>query len=120
MCRSRRASCCLRRCASGESASRSYLFIILNQRENIEAGELCAAVEEGEFHGERGALDFAAEFFDELRCGARSAARCEKIVANQYALAGLDGVFMNFQGIRAVLECVGHADGSCRKFFRLA
>src|SRR6476646_3045515 len=113
-----RAWFCLKRCGSAGRAKNSYLFIILNQREHIESGELRAAVEERKFDGEGGAFDFPAQFFDELCGGERGAAGGEKVVANQHALAGLDGVLVNFERVGSVLERVGHADSFGGKFFR--
>jgi len=110
----------LKRCDSARRAKSSYLLVILNQRKNIEAGEFSAAVEEREFDGESGAFDFSAEFFDELGGGEGGAASGEKVVADEDALAGLDSVFVDFEGIGAVFERVRHADGFCGKFFRFA
>jgi hypothetical protein len=37
-----------------------FLFVVLNQREDVEALEFCAAIQEGQLDGEGQALYFAA------------------------------------------------------------
>src|SRR5579859_1421957 len=93
--------------------SESNLFVVLNQRENIDAIEFRAAVEKRQFHRKGGAFDYAAEFLHKL-CGGRSrAASGEQIVANDYALAWLHGIFVDFEGVRSIFEGIGDA-GSFR------
>ena len=41
------------------------LLVVLDQGENVEAGEFFAAVEECEFDGEGQPFDFTAQFLDE-------------------------------------------------------
>src|SRR5579859_3504942 len=93
--------------------SESNLFVVLNQRENIDAIEFRAAVEKRQFHRKGGAFDYAAEFLHKL-CGGRSrAASGEQIIANNHALAWLHGIFVDFEGVRSIFEGIGNA-GSFR------
>src|SRR5882724_2869205 len=96
------------------------LFVVLNQRKNVDAGEFFAAVEEGELDGQGCAFDDAAELLDEFYSGGGGASSGEQIVADNDALAGLHGVFMNFERVRAVLERVGNAGGLGGKLLWLA
>jgi hypothetical protein len=50
------------------------LFVVLNQRKDVEALQFAAAFEEREFDGEGGAFDGAAELLDELGGGSGGAA----------------------------------------------
>src|SRR5271155_1146298 len=86
----------------------------------MDAGELGATVEEGEFDGEGGAGYFAAELLDQLDGGCRSAARGEQIVAKQHGLAGLDGVFVEFELVGAVFELVSDGGSFPGKLFGFA
>ncbi len=96
------------------------LFVVLDQGEDVEAGEFFAAVEEGEFDGEGEAFDFAAEFLDELGCGRGGAAGGEQVVADDDAVAGGDGVFVDFDRVGAVFEGVGDGARFGGQFFRLS
>ena len=85
----------------------------MKQAENVVFGEALAAFEEVEFDCEGEAGDFSAELLDELYGGFHGAAGSEEIVYEDDALAGLDGVEMDFKGVGAVLKIVGNAgDGS--------
>ena len=95
-------------------------LVVLNQGEDIEAGEFFAAVEEGEFDGEGAAFDGAAELLDEFGGGGSGAAGGEQVVANDDALAGFDGVFVDFEGVGAVFQSIGDAGGFGGEFFRFA
>src|SRR5205807_7661245 len=87
-----------------------FLFVVLNQREDVDAVQFFAAVEESELDGKGGAFDSPAELLDEFGCGAGRTTGGEQVVANDYALAGLDGVFVDFERVRAVFEGIGDAD----------
>src|SRR5579862_2857160 len=92
--------------ALAESSSLEMLFVVLQHREDIEAGKLFPPVQEIQFDRERRANHVAAEFPDELdtcRCGS---AGCEQVVAQQDVLPGLHGVLMNFQLVGAVFKLV--------------
>lgn len=95
-------------------------LVVLNQGEDVDAVEFFAAVEEGELDGEGGALDGATELLDEFDGGGGSASGGKEVVADDDALAGLDGVFMNFERVGAVLEGVGDAGGFGGEFLGLA
>src|SRR5271154_4875862 len=86
----------------------------------MNAGELGAAIEEGEFDGEGGAGYFAAELLDQLDGGCRGAAGGKQIVAEQHGLAGLDGVLVDFELVRAVFELVGDGGSFPGKLFGFA
>src|SRR5229473_3669949 len=99
---------------------RSLLFIVLNQREGIDAVQFFPAVEEGKLDGEGGAFDGAAELLDELGGGSGGAAGGEQVVTNDYALAGFDGVFVDFKGVCAVFQGIRDAGGFGGEFLRLS
>lgn len=92
----------------------------MDERKDVEAVEFGAAFQECEFDGEGSAFDPASEFFDQLGCGSGSSPGGEEIIANNDALAGLDGVFVDFERVGAVFESVGNAGGFGGKLFRLA
>src|SRR5208282_2528009 len=64
-----------------------------------------------EFDGEGAAFDDAAELLDELGGGGGGAAGGEEVVANDDTLAGLDGVFVDFEGVGAVFQSIGDGGG---------
>jgi hypothetical protein len=86
-------------------------FVVLDQREDIEAIQLFAAVEEGELDGEGGTFDSAVQFLDEFGSGGGGAAGGQQVVADDHALAGFDGVFVDFEGVRAVFKGIRDAGG---------
>src|SRR6266404_1029496 len=69
---------------------------------------------------EGGAFDRTAQLLDEFGGRGGRATGGEEVVADDYALAGLDGVFVDFEGVRAVFQGVGDADGFGRKLLRLS
>ena len=98
----------------------SWLLVVVEQAEDVVLGEAFAAAEEVEFDGEGEAGDFAAELFDELDGGFHGAAGGEQVVDEQDALAGLDGVEVDFERVGAVFEIVGDAGYRCGQLARLA
>src|SRR5260370_8644467 len=83
----------------------------MDQGEDVEAVQFFAAVEESELDGEGGAFDRAAELLDEFGGGGGGAAGGEQVVANDDALARLDGVFVDFERVCAVLQGIRDAGG---------
>src|SRR5207245_10466066 len=67
--------------------------------------------EECEFDGEGRALDFAAEFLDELGGCGGGASGGQKVVADDYAFTRFNGVFVNFECVRSVFQSVGDSGG---------
>src|ERR1700682_408898 len=94
-----------------EIAGWSFLLVVLDQREDVEASQFFSAVEESELDGEGGAFDRAAELLDEFGGRGGGATGGEQVVANDHALAGLDGVFVDFERVRAVFQRIGDAGG---------
>jgi hypothetical protein len=74
-------------------------FVVVQQAEDILLGEAVAAFQEVEFDGEGEAGHFAAELFDQLERGLHGAAGGEQVVYEKHALAGLDGVEMDFKRV---------------------
>ena len=62
--------------------------------------------------------DFAAETGDHVIDRGHRAAGGKQIIGNQDTLAGLDGIRMDLEGIGAVFEIIGLAEGFERKFPR--
>src|SRR5580698_1759410 len=104
-------------CCSSYSGT---LFVILQQRKHMDAGELGAAVEEREFDGEGCPRYFAPELLDELDGGCGGAAGCEQIVAKQDSLARLDRVFVKFKLVGAVFQLIGDRGSFAGKLFGFA
>ena len=96
------------------------LFVIVQEAENVVLPELGSAFEEVEFDGEADAGDFAAELANELDGGLHGAAGGEEIVDDNDALAGLDGVEVDFEGVGAVFQVVVDAGDGGGELFGLA
>lgn len=92
----------------------------MEQAEDIESGESLASTKEIEFDSKAKADRIATEPAHELECGFHGAASGEQIIDKQNALAGLDGVEVNFEGVGAVFEIVGDADHGRGQLARLA
>src|SRR5208282_262858 len=98
----------------------SSLFVVGNQGEDIQAGKFGTAVQEGELHREGRAFHDAAERADQLDRGGSRTAGGQQIVAEKHALAFLDGIFVDFERVCAVLQVIGYFCGLGGKLFRLA
>ena len=96
------------------------LLVVVEEAENVVIGEAGAALEEVELDGEGEADDFSAQLLDELDGGFHGAAGGEQVVDEDDALAGLDGVEMDFEGVGAVFEIIGDAGDGGGKLFGLA
>src|SRR5229473_7300291 len=83
------------------------LLVVLNHRENVDPGQLRAAVQECEFYRKRCADYFAAQLTHQLGGRCRSASGGKQIIADEDALAGLDCILVDLECVRAVLELVG-------------
>src|SRR4029077_13569043 len=88
----------------------AFLFVVLDQREDIEAVQFFTPAEKSELDGEGPAFDDTAELPDELGGCSGRAAGGEQVVANDDALARLDGVFVDFESVRAVFQGIRDAD----------
>src|SRR5882724_9316289 len=96
------------------------LLVVLDEGEDVEAGKFGAAVKECEFDGECRAFDLAAEILNEFGGCGSGASGGEKVVADDDALARLDGIFVNFERVRSVFKGVGNSDGFGGKLFGFA
>ena len=76
----------------------------MNQRMDIMADQLVAALEKIEFDDEGQSGDGSAHPPDELGDGDSGSSGCEHVVDDQDALAGRDGVLVDFEGVSAVFE----------------
>ena len=79
----------------------------MNEGKDIEAGELGAAVKEIEFDGKRGTIDDTTKGANQFHCGSGGASGGEEVIAKKDTLTFLDGVFVDFERVSAVLEGVG-------------
>ncbi len=93
---------------------------VLDEGEDVAAGEFLAAVEEIEFNDEAEALHFAMGHFDELGDGVGGASGGKDIVNDDDVLAGEDGVGVHFEGVGTVFEDVFDADRFMGKLLGLA
>ncbi len=55
---------------------------------------------------------------NKLRCRRNGSACCQEIVRQEYSLAWLKRIFMNFQSVRSILQCVFDPFDSRREFPR--
>lgn len=92
----------------------------MEKTEDVVFGELLASFEEVEFDGEGEARDLCSELFHELDGGLHGATGGEQVVYDDDALAGLDGVEVDFKRVGAVLEVVGDLCRGGRQLLRLA
>jgi hypothetical protein len=99
---------------------RNFLLVVVEQAEDVVLGEFGAAFEEVELDGEGEAGDLSAELLDELDGGLHGAAGGEQVVDQDDALAGLDGVEVDLQRIRAVLQVVADAGNGRGQLLGLA
>src|SRR5258708_26014789 len=105
------------------TASTKYaasLLVIMQQRENFHAFKFLAAVEEVQFHHKREPGDFRALRLGELHAGVGCASGGEQVVYDDYALAALDGVFVELEGIESVFQFITPFDRLGRELARLA
>jgi hypothetical protein len=103
-----------------KESSIALLLVVVEEAEDVVFLEAISAFEEVEFYGEGEAGDFTAELLDELYGGLHGAAGGEEVVDEDDALAGLDGVHVDLQGVGAVLEVVGDAGDGGGELARLA
>jgi hypothetical protein len=89
----------------------------VEEGEDVVVPEAVAAFEEVEFDSEGEAGYFSSELLDEFDGGFHGAASGEEVVDENDALAGLDCVGVDLEGVRAVLEVVSDANGGARKLF---
>src|ERR1700761_257293 len=86
----------------------------MQKTEDIEIRKPGTAFEEVELDRKCDARNLAAQLFDELHGRLHGSTGCQQIVHQQYALARLDGIEMNFQRVAAVFQVVadlGHFRG---------
>ena len=96
------------------------LLVVVEEAEDVVFPEAVAAFEEVEFYGEGEAGDFSTELIYELYGGFHGAAGGEEVVDEDYALAGLDGVHVDLEGVGSVFKIVGDAGDGRGEFARLA
>src|SRR5205823_9535881 len=88
--------------------------VVADQREHLVAVETGAALQERELDHERAADHPAAAARDELHRGRGGASRREQVVDDEHAVTVADGVVVDLERVRAVLELkIGRA--SCRE-----
>ena len=110
----------LENCELSACRTADALLVVVEEAEDVVVREARASVEEVELDGESQADDFSAQLFDELDGGLHGAAGGEEVVDEDDALAGLDGVEMDFEGVGAVFQIVRDASDGGGKLFRLA
>src|SRR3712207_1163145 len=94
--------------------------IVGDERDDVVGGEEVAAAEVGEFYEEGDAGYGASRVLDELAHGAGGAPGGEQVVCDEDAGAGVYGVSVGLEGVRAVLEVVGGGDGLSGELVRFA
>src|SRR5579859_101306 len=101
----------------GEDAT---LFVVLNQRENVDALQFLAALEKSQLDSKGRALDDSSQLLDELYRGGGSASRSQQIVTDDHPHAFLYCVFVNLQRVGAVFKGIRNAGGFCGELFGFA
>ena len=92
----------------------------MQKRENVVAGKLAAAVEEGQFDHEGEAGNLAAQLLDQLAGCGRGPARGQQVIHDEHALARFHRVAVNLERVLAIFEIVGDLDRVRGKLARLA
>src|SRR5439155_16529443 len=93
---------------------------VLQNRVDVLARQLAAAVQSHQLDQECESVHLAAEAFHQVGGRARSPARSQEVVDDQHALPRANRVFMNLQRVAAVFELVAGADAPRRQLPRLA
>jgi len=92
----------------------------MEEAEDVVILEAIATFEEIEFHGEREAGNFSAELLHEFYGCFHGAAGGEEVVDEDDALAGLNCVIVNLEGVGAIFEVVGDTGDGSGELARLA
>src|SRR5262245_22836608 len=87
-------------------ASASLVNLVPDYTENVIRLEAIAASEEGQLNDESARNDAGANFLDELATGFHGATGGQKVIYQEDAVAGLDGVDVDVQFGPAVFEIV--------------
>src|SRR4029077_7727098 len=90
--------------------------VVLDEGEDIEAGQFRTSFQEGKFNGKGGAIYGASKRLHQLHGGCRRASGSQQIIADQDALAGLDGIFVNLERVCSVFELIGDLRGLAWQF----
>lgn len=90
--------------------------MIVQKAEDIELREFLATLQEVELNGEGEAGDVSPQLLHQLYGRLHRAPSSQKIVHQDNVLTRLDGVKMNFEGVRPILQIVGNAGRRRRKF----
>src|SRR4029077_203398 len=69
--------------------------VVLDQREDVQIRQFCAAVQEGKFYGESRTTDRTTERPHEFHCGCRGTSGRQQIVTDENALARSDSIFVD-------------------------
>ena len=88
---------------------RSALFVVMQQAEDVVLTKALAAFQEVELDGKTQPGDHAAQLLHQLHRALHRAAGGEQIVHQHHTLSGRDGVGVDLERVRAVLEVVGNA-----------
>ena len=71
-------------------------------------GELVSSLEAFQFNQKVERHDFAAELADQADRRLGRSTRGQRVIDNQYALSRVDGIPVDRQGVRSILEAVLH------------
>src|SRR5271166_4931871 len=95
-------------------------LVIMQKAEDIELREFLPALEKVELYGEGQAGDVAPQLLHQLYGRLHRAPRRQQVVHQDNILARLDGVEMNFERVRPILQIVGNAGRRSRQLSRLS
>lgn len=87
---------------------------------HIVPGELVSSLETFQLNEKVERHDFAAELADQTDRRLGRSTRGQQVINNQYALSRADGIPMDRQGVRSILEAVLHLEAIGRQLPRLS
>src|ERR1700677_322954 len=92
----------------------------MQQAEHIEFLEAFATLQEVKLYGESQAGNLTSQLIDQLHRRLHGSSGSQQVVDQHHPLAGRNGVQVDLQRVRAVLQIVGNASHRSRKLARLA
>src|SRR5438477_9800622 len=80
--------------------------LIFNQRTHVVTLQLLSTRQKFQLNHKNESFDVAAQAFDQITDGFRSAARGKQVVRDDHSVAVTDRIAMNFQRVLTVLEII--------------
>ena len=93
--------------------------MVMQEAEDVVIGELLPALEKVKLNGEGKPGDVSPELLHELHGRLHRPTRGKQVVYQDNVLTRLDGVKVNFERVRPILQIVGNAGRRSRELSRL-